>query len=117
MRECVRVCVCVCVCVCVHATIYIARKRLLHQHLYKADRIIVSIYKHTVMNRMSPRQIYVHILMSLANKYSCKLEWVDVLRCRLDISGRDNPDFPGGIKEQSGDETLPSPSWCPRTGN
>ena len=36
--------------------------------------MIVSIHKRTVMNdRTSPRQIPVHIVMSLANKYSCNL--------------------------------------------
>ena len=37
------------------------------------DCVIVSIYKRTVMNGTSPRQIPVHILMSLANKCCCNL--------------------------------------------
>ena len=35
--------------------------------------VIVSIYERTVMNGTSPRQINVHVLMSLANQYSCNL--------------------------------------------
>ena len=36
---------------------------------------IVFINKRTVMNGTSPRQIPMHIIMSLANKYSCNLEY------------------------------------------
>ena len=39
--------------------------------LYLVICIIVSIYKRTAMNGTSSRQILVHSLMSLANKYSC----------------------------------------------
>ena len=35
--------------------------------------IIVSIYKHTVMDEMSRRKIPVHLLMSVANGYACNM--------------------------------------------
>ena len=42
--------------------------------VYMVNCFIVFIYKRTVMNGTSPRQIPVHIIMSLANKYSYILE-------------------------------------------
>ena len=49
------------------------------------NRIMVFNYKHTVMNGTSPRQIPVHILMSLANKYSCNLA---MIQCGLGDYGK-----------------------------
>ena len=61
--------------------------------------IIVSIYKRTLMNGMSPGQIPVHILMSLANKCSCNL--LILLR-----RSRNLPSFHGVIRRRGENARL-----------
>ena len=72
------VCVRVCVCVCVSASAglyfrnyvsYTSRKKFAHRVKLLILLVVYSFY----MIGTSPRQIPVHIFMSLANKYSCIL--------------------------------------------
>ena len=45
------------------AVVYSAKIRLCYFFMHTVNCIIVSIYKHTVMNGTSPRQLPVHILV------------------------------------------------------